>query len=95
MWIKNSKRLLQLKFLNYLATEFINSFLVMRRFFTERNIVVILFIMVLITFSIAQNETNRIEHLYNGGHISVKNFPSQKPEVKAKLPVILKSKSAE
>jgi len=55
----------------------------MRGIFKERNIVVILFIMVLITFSMAQNETKKIEQLYNGGRSSLKNFPALKPEAKA------------
>jgi hypothetical protein len=55
----------------------------MKGIFKERNIVVILFIMVLITFSMAQNETKKIEQLYNGGQSSLKNFPALKPEAKA------------
>jgi hypothetical protein len=62
----------------------------MKSLFTERNIVVILFVMVLITFSLAQNETKRIEHLYNGGRTTLKNFPSQRPEARTNLPVELK-----
>ena len=58
----------------------------MKGIFTERNFVVVLFILVLITFSFAQNETKKIEHLYNGGQSSIKKFPSSKPEAKA--PVI-------
>ena len=48
----------------------------MRRIFTERNVVIILFVMVLIAFSVAQNETAKIEHLYNGGQSTLKNFPA-------------------
>jgi hypothetical protein len=55
----------------------------MKGIFKERNIVVILFIMVLITFSMAQNETKKIEQLYNGGQSSLKSFPALRPEAKA------------
>ena len=55
----------------------------MKGIFTERTIVAALFVMVLITFSMAQNETKKIEQLYNGGHSSLKNFPVLKPEAKA------------
>ncbi|HMG69000.1 MAG TPA: hypothetical protein VK588_14985 [Chitinophagaceae bacterium] len=57
----------------------------MRGIFTERNIVVVLFVMVLITFSMAQNETKRIEQLYNGGQSSLKKFPDLKPQAKAPI----------
>jgi len=55
----------------------------MKGIFTERNFVVILFVMVLITFSLAQNETKKIEQLYNGGQSSLRKFPALKPEAKA------------
>lgn len=55
----------------------------MKGIFTERNFVVILFIMVMITFSFAQNQTKQIEQLYNGGRSSIKSFPALKPEAKA------------
>jgi hypothetical protein len=58
----------------------------MKGLLTERNIVVVLFIMVLITFSFAQNETKRMEQLYNGGHFSIKKFTSPKFEANAKPP---------
>jgi hypothetical protein len=59
----------------------------MKVYFTERNIVVVLFVMVLVTFSLAQKETNRIEQLYNGGHASVKTFPNPKFDAKANIKV--------
>jgi hypothetical protein len=62
----------------------------MRGLLTEKNIVVVLFVMVFIIFSVAENETKKIEQLYNGGHTSIKNFPVQ-PEAKAKVPMALKS----
>jgi len=55
----------------------------MKGIFTEKNIVVILFIMVLVTFSLAQKETKRIEQLYYGGQTSIKNFHPVKPVAKA------------
>jgi len=57
----------------------------MKGIFTERNFVVILFIMVMITFSFAQNQTKQIEHLYNGGHTSLKKIPSLKAEAKTQI----------
>jgi len=57
----------------------------MKVFFTERNIVVVLFVMVLITFSLAQNETKRIEQLYNGGHAAIKDFPTKKFDAKVNI----------
>ncbi len=58
----------------------------MKGILTERNIVVVLFVMVLITFSFAQNETKKIEHLYNGGQSSIKKSPTIKLDAKAKIP---------
>jgi len=65
----------------------------MKVFLTERNIVVVLFVMVLITFSFAQNETTKMEQLYNGDRFSMKKSPGSKLEAKAKLPLFLKSPS--
>ena len=62
----------------------------MRRLLTEKNIVIVLFVMVFITFSLAEKETKKIEQLYNGGHTSIKNFPVVMPEAKAKVPTALK-----
>ena len=53
----------------------------MKGVFTERNIVVLLFVMVIITFSFAQNETRKMEQLYNGGQFSIKKFTSPGFEV--------------
>jgi len=65
----------------------------MKLFFTERNIVVLLFIMVLITFSLAQNETKKMEQLYNGGHFSMKKFSPPRLEAKTTVPVSLNTAS--
>jgi hypothetical protein len=63
----------------------------MRGLLTEKNIVIVLFVMVFIIFSLAESETKKIEQLYNGGHTSIKNFPVVMPEAKAKIPTTLKS----
>ena len=57
----------------------------MKGVFTEKNIVVVLFVMVLIAFSFAQNETKKIEQLYNGGQSSLRKFPALKPEAKTQI----------
>ena len=58
----------------------------MRGLLTEKNIVVVLFVLVFIVFSMAEKETKKIEQLYNGGHTAIKNFPVVLPEAKAKIP---------
>jgi hypothetical protein len=63
----------------------------MRGLLTEKNIAVLLFVLVFIVFSMAENETRKIEQLYNGGHTSLKNLPVVMPEAKAKIPTLLKS----
>ena len=50
----------------------------MKGLLTERNIVVLLFVMVLITFSFAQKETRKMEQMYNGGRFSIKKFATPK-----------------
>jgi hypothetical protein len=39
----------------------------MRTILSEKNIVVLLFVMVLITFALAQEDSKKIERMYNGG----------------------------
>jgi hypothetical protein len=63
----------------------------MRGLLTEKNIVIVLFVMVFVVFSLAEKETKKIEQLYNGGRTSIKNFPLVIPEAKAKTPTVLKS----
>jgi hypothetical protein len=58
----------------------------MRGLLTEKNIVVVLFVLVFIVFSMAEKETKKIEQLYNGGHTAIKDFPVVLPEAKAKVP---------
>jgi len=62
----------------------------MRGLLTEKNIAVLLFVLVFIVFSMAENETKKIEQLYNGGHTSLKNLPVVLPQAKAKVPNALK-----
>ena len=38
----------------------------MSKFLSERNIVVVLFVMVLITFSLAQEDSKKMEKMYSG-----------------------------
>ena len=42
----------------------------MRRILSEKNLVVILFVMVLITFSLAQEDSKKMEKLYSGANTS-------------------------
>ena len=63
----------------------------MRGILTEKNIVIVLFVMVFVISSLAEKETKKIEQLYNGGHTTIKNFPVVMPEAKAKIPTAPKS----
>lgn len=38
----------------------------MRKFLSEKNIVILLFVLVLITFSLAQEDSKKMERLYSG-----------------------------
>ena len=60
----------------------------MKVFFTERNIVVVLFVMVLVTFSLAQNETKRMEQRYNGGRAAVKSLHGSRLDAKVNIKVL-------
>lgn len=42
----------------------------MRPYLSERNLVVILFVLVLITFSLAQEDSKKMEQLYSGTSVS-------------------------
>jgi hypothetical protein len=52
---------------------------------TERNLVAILFVLVLITFSFAQSETTKMEQLYRGGQTTIKNLPTLNVNASTKL----------
>jgi hypothetical protein len=62
---------------------------------TERNLVVILFVLVLITFSFAQSETTKMEQLYRGGQTTIKNLPTQSLDVQANIKLARTSASIE
>ena len=55
---------------------------------TERNLVVILFVLVLITFSFAQSETTKMEQLYRGGQTTIKSLPTQNLNVNANVKMV-------
>lgn len=55
---------------------------------TERNLVVILFVLVLITFSFAQSETTKMEQLYRGGQATIKNLSTQDLNVNANVKLV-------
>lgn len=55
---------------------------------TERNLVVILFVLVLITFSFAQSETTKMEQLYRGAQTTIKNLPTQDLNVNANVKLV-------
>lgn len=42
----------------------------MKSIFSERNIVVMLFVMVLITFSLAQEDSKKMEQMYTGAGVT-------------------------
>lgn len=42
----------------------------MRSFLSERNIVVVLFVLVLITFALAQEDSKKMEQMYSGNRVS-------------------------
>jgi hypothetical protein len=55
----------------------------MKRILSERNVVVVLFVLVFITFSLAHEDTKKREHLYQG---LIPTETSFKPLIKAKAP---------
>ena len=51
----------------------------MKRILSEKNLVVVLFVMVLITFSLAQEDTKKIEKMYSGGtSVTASSIPQAK-----------------
>jgi len=63
----------------------------MKGFFNERNIVVILFIMVMVSFSFAQNQTKKIERLYQESSNSLLRPSVSKPEANATVAGFIQS----
>ena len=55
---------------------------------TEINLVVVLFVLVLVTFSFAQSETAKMEQLYRGGQTTIKNLTGQKLDAKADIKLV-------
>lgn len=45
----------------------------MRKFLSEKNIVIVLFVLVLITFSLAQEDSKKMERLYTGANSTTAN----------------------
>jgi hypothetical protein len=60
----------------------------MKTILSEKNLVVLLFVMVLITFSLAHEDTKKMEHLYNGASSSAAASVDElkKSEIKAVSP---------
>ena len=50
----------------------------MKTILSEKNLVVFLFVMVLITFSLAHEDTKKMENLYNSGNTSADITPAEK-----------------
>ena len=66
----------------------------MKKAIIERNIVVVLFILVLIVFSFAERDTKKLDHLYMKGTESVTTSPKEKDFASAELekkPLALRS----
>ena len=67
--------------------------LLMRAILSERNLVIVLFVMVLITFSLAQEDSKKMEKMYTGVNTSTastlitEHLPAP---VKEHLPVLIK-----
>jgi len=66
--------------------------LLMKAILSEKNLVVILFVMVLITFSLAQEDSKKMEKMYSGTTtVTVSSlvslYPARAPEQKDILPV--------
>ena len=62
---------------------------------TEKNLVVILFVLVLITFSFAQSETTKMEQLYRGGQTTIKNLPAKSLDAHADIKLVNTTSASE
>jgi hypothetical protein len=59
----------------------------MKRILSEKNLVVVLFVMVLITFSLAQEDSKKMEKMYSGGTAATaSNFLKQQVDSKITNP---------
>ena len=61
----------------------------MKKILSERNLAVVLFVMVLITFSLAQEDSKKMERMYNGVNSSATSriLFAQHPAIKLQAPV--------
>jgi hypothetical protein len=70
----------------------------MKRILSEKNLVVVLFVMVLITFSLAQEDSKKMEKIYSGAANAATSFLKQQNGSKVAGPnqiSVLPSKLAE
>lgn len=58
----------------------------MRPLLSERNIVVVLFVLVLITFSLAQEDSKKMEQLYSGSGVSAASHQLVQRSAEVKMP---------
>jgi len=56
----------------------------MKQILSEKNIVVILFVLVLITFSLAQEDSKKMEKIYTGAGTTAANLLIHHPETDGK-----------
>ena len=60
----------------------------MKAILSERNVVIVLFVMVLITFSLAQEDSKKMEKMYTGSQTATaSNLLAKKPNPPVTLPV--------
>ncbi|MBS1574904.1 MAG: hypothetical protein JST09_06330 [Bacteroidetes bacterium] len=60
---------------------------ILKKAFNERNLVIILFVMVLVTFSLAQKESKKLDKIYYGFKLKKASpYVLQKISTPAKLP---------
>jgi hypothetical protein len=57
----------------------------MKRYFSERNIVILLFILVLVTFSLAQEQSRAMEKVYTGSWMLQTNNTNKKNHTTAPI----------
>ncbi|MBL7746884.1 MAG: hypothetical protein JNM19_05615 [Chitinophagaceae bacterium] len=60
----------------------------MRSLLSERNIVVVLFVLVLITFSLAQEDSKKMEQLYSGSRAAAVSHYLTQRSAEMNLPAI-------
>lgn len=58
----------------------------MRRILSEKNLVVVLFIMVLVIFSLAQEDTEKIERMYQNANSPAVSLPVEAQTAEAEIP---------